>query len=632
MPEASDLYDDVSTNMSESSASPKQRRPILRFLTCGSVDDGKSTLIGRMLYDSKQLLDDQLSTLRVESRNRHVGDEGLDFSLLLDGLVAEREQGITIDVAYRYFSTDRRRFIVADTPGHEQYTRNMATGASNCDLALVLVDAKKGISKQTRRHTLLLSLLGVKHVVLVINKIDLVDYSYERYRAVVDAYRSLADHLSFSSVETIPISALRGDNVVSTNDRTAWYQGPPLLRYLEDFEIDRRVKDSPFRFPVQWVNRPDATFRGLAGTVASGSVKKGQEIVIVGSEITANVDQIVTMDGNRDDATAGDVVTITLDREVDVARGDILSDQGLTPTISTRFDADVIWFDRKPAFPGRSYIVKLATQTVPGSITDLKHTIDLDTFAQRSARSIQANEFATVTFAMDRPIAFDPYDRSKTMGSFILIDRVDNTTVGAGMVRAKTERSTNISYHSFNVTRQIRAGLMGHEPQILWFTGLSGSGKSTLANAIERRLAALGQHTYILDGDNIRHGLNRDLGFTQDARVENVRRVAEVARLMADAGLIVLVAFISPFRNERQVARDIAGDIKFREIYVSTPLETCEARDPKGLYKRARRGEIANFTGIDSPFEEPENPDFAISMVDLTPEIGAEKIIANFLQ
>ena len=587
-------------------------KSLLRFLTCGSVDDGKSTLIGRLLYDSQLILDDQLASLRKESRNRTTGDEGIDFSLLVDGLAAEREQGITIDVAYRFFSTDKRKFIVADTPGHEQYTRNMATGASNADLAIVLIDARKGVLTQTRRHSFILSLIGVKHVVLAVNKIDLVGYDADTFNAIEAEYRAFASDLGFETLVAIPVSALRGDNILAPSARMPWYAGPQLVPYLEGIEVatDRTAK--PLRFPVQWVNRPNLDFRGFSGTVASGTVKVGDDLLVAASRKPARVARIVTMDGDLSKAIAGEAITIVLDREIDVSRGDVLAHPGQVPDFSNQFQARLVWMNEEQALPGRSYLLKLGSQVVPASITALKFRTNVNTLEESAARTLEMNEVGTVTIATDKPIAFDSYGANALTGSFILIDRISNATLGAGVIEFGLRRAQNLSYQSFDVNRKVRAELKGQTPQIVWFTGLSGSGKSTVANLIEKRLTADRRHAYILDGDNVRHGLNRDLGFTDGDRVENIRRVAEVARLMADAGLIVLVSFISPFTNERRLAREVAGDIRFTEVYVNTPLEVCEARDPKGLYAKARRGEIQNFTGISSPYEAPEHPDVTL--------------------
>lgn len=601
-------------------------KSLLRFLTCGSVDDGKSTLIGRLLYDSQQILDDQLASLKNESRNRTTGDEGLDFSLLVDGLSAEREQGITIDVAYRFFSTDKRKFIVADTPGHEQYTRNMATGASNADLALVLIDARKGLLTQTRRHSFILSLLGVKHVVLVVNKIDLVGYDQAVFDQIASAYRAFAEPLGFKSLQVVPVSALRGDNMLEPSSNTPWYGGPALVPYLETIDIAEDLSAAKFRFPVQWVNRPNLDFRGFSGTVAAGSVAIDDEVLVASSRKPAVVKRIVTMDGDLDRAVAGQAVTLVLDREVDVSRGEVLSRPGETPEFSNQFQARLVWMNEEPAYPGRSYLLKIGAQLVPATITDLKYCTNVNSLEHVAATKIELNEVATVTIATDRAIAFDPYAVNARMGGFILVDRLSNATLAAGTIEFGLRRAQNLTYQSFDVNRQVRARQKGQTPQIVWFTGLSGSGKSSIANMLEKRLTAEGRHAYILDGDNVRHGLNKDLGFTEAARVENIRRVAEVARLMADAGLIVLVSFISPFENERRLAREIAGDISFFEVYVNTPLEICEKRDPKGLYRRARAGEIKNFTGIDSPFEPPSAPQLVLHGAEKEPADLADEL------
>jgi bifunctional enzyme CysN/CysC len=601
-------------------------KSLLRFLTCGSVDDGKSTLIGRLLYDSQLILDDQLASLKKESRNRTTGDEGIDFSLLVDGLAAEREQGITIDVAYRFFSTDKRKFIVADTPGHEQYTRNMATGASNADLALVLIDARKGVLTQTRRHSFILSLIGVKHVVLVVNKIDLVDYDQAVFDRIVAEYKAFAEPLGFKTLATIPVSALRGDNILTPSEKTPWYSGSALVPYLETIEVSEDRTAEKFRFAVQWVNRPDLDFRGFSGTVASGSIAVGDDVLIASSRKPAVIKRIVTMDGDLQCAVAGQAVTLLVDREVDISRGDVLSRPGETPDFSNQFQARLIWMSEEPAFPGRSYLLKVGSQLVPATITDLKFRTNVNTLEQTAATKVDLNEVATVTIATDKPIAFDAYSANPLTGGFILVDRLSNATLGAGTIEYGLRRAQNLSYQSFDVNRDVRAQMKGQKPSIIWFTGLSGSGKSAVANLLEKRLTAEGRHAYILDGDNVRHGLNKDLGFTEAARVENIRRVAEVARLMADAGLVVLVSFISPFEKERRLAREIAGDVDFAEVYVDTPLAVCEARDPKGLYKRARAGEIKNFTGIDSPFEPPANPDLVLHGAEEEPTALADKL------
>ncbi len=601
-------------------------KSLLRFMTCGSVDDGKSTLIGRLLYDSQLVLDDQLASLRQESRNRITGDEGIDFSLLVDGLSAEREQGITIDVAYRFFSTDKRKFIVADTPGHEQYTRNMATGASNADLALVLIDARKGVLQQTRRHSFILSLLGVKHVVLVVNKIDLVNYDQAVFDAIAAEYRQFAQPLGFQTLEAVPVSALRGDNILRSSAQTPWYGGQALVPYLESIDVAQDRSAEKFRFPVQWVNRPDLDFRGFSGTVTSGTIRVGDEVLVAASRKPAVVKRIVTLDGDLRSASAGQAVTLVVDREVDISRGDVLARPGETPEYSNQFQARLVWMNEEPAFPGRSYLLKVGSQIVPATITELKFRTNVNTLEQTAATKIDLNEVATVSIATDKPIAFDPYAANALTGGFILVDRLSNATLGAGTIDFGLRRAQNLTYQSFDVNRAVRAQMKGQTARIVWFTGLSGSGKSSIANLLEKRLTAEGRHAYILDGDNVRHGLNKDLGFTEAARVENIRRVAEVAKLMADAGLIVLVSFISPFENERRLAREIAGDIAFTEVYVDTPLAVCEARDPKGLYKRARAGEIKNFTGIDSPFEPPSAPELVLHGAEEEPPVLADTL------
>nr|WP_246132884.1 sulfate adenylyltransferase subunit CysN [Devosia ginsengisoli] len=606
-------------------------KSLLRFLTCGSVDDGKSTLIGRLLYDSQLILDDQLASLKKESHNRMVGDEGIDFSLLVDGLVAEREQGITIDVAYRFFSTDKRKFIVADTPGHEQYTRNMATGASNADLALLLIDARKGVLTQTRRHSFILSLIGVKHVVLVVNKIDLVDYSQEVFDKIVAEYMEFAKDLGFKSLAAVPVSALRGDNMVANSARTPWYKGSSLVPYLEQIDVSEDRTQQKMRFPVQWVNRPNLDFRGFSGTVASGSVKVGDEVLVAASRVPAVIARIVTMDGEQQAAIAGEAVTLVLDREIDISRGDVLSHAGETPEYSNQFQTRVVWMAEEAAQPGRSYLLKVGSQVVPASITNLKFKTNVNTLEQSPARTLELNEVGTLTISTDKPIAFDPYSENALTGGFILIDRISNKTLGAGTIDFGLRRGQNLTYQSFDVDRAVRSTMKGQTAKIVWFTGLSGSGKSTTANLLEKRLTAEGKHCYILDGDNVRHGLNKDLGFTETDRVENIRRVAEVAKLMADAGLIVLVSFISPFRNERRTAREIAGDVEFVEVYVNTPLEVAEKRDPKGLYAKARSGQLQNFTGISSPFEAPEHPDVVLKGGEMRPAEMADQLYAHLM-
>jgi len=604
-------------------------KSLLRFLTCGSVDDGKSTLIGRLLYDTKLIFDDQLKSLEKDSRKHGTTGEDIDFALLLDGLEAERQQGITIDVAYRFFASDKRKFIVADTPGHEQYTRNMATGASNSDLAVLLVDARKGVLTQTRRHAYICSLLRLRHVVLAVNKIDLVDFSENVFDAIDDEFRDFADRLGFASLVAIPVSARFGDNVIQRSKRLPWYEGPALLAHLEtvDVETDRRKK--AFRLPVQWVSRPNQSFRGFAGTIASGQIGVGDPIVVANSGRSTTVARIVTMDGDLRAAAAGDAVTLALDDEIDISRGDVLAPPAARPEVSDQFAAHLLWMAEEEMLPGRQYLIKIGAKTVPASVTELKHKIDVNSLEHLAAKTLHLNEVGFCNFSTGAAIAFDAYQDNRETGSFIVIDRFSNATVGAGMIEFGLRRATNVHWQALDVGKEARAELKRQKPAILWFTGLSGSGKSTIANIVERKLLLAGRHTYMLDGDNVRHGLNRDLGFTDADRVENIRRVAEAAKLFVDAGLIVLVSFISPFRSERRSARELVGAEEFVEVYVDTPIEVCIARDPKGLYKRAQAGEIKNFTGIDSPYEPPEHAEIHVKTVDLSPEAAADAIIAR---
>jgi bifunctional enzyme CysN/CysC len=607
----------------------QEGKSFLRFLTCGSVDDGKSTLIGRLLYDTKLIFEDQLRTLEKDSRKHGTTGEDIDFALLLDGLEAERQQGITIDVAYRFFATEKRKFIVADTPGHEQYTRNMATGASNSDLAVILVDARKGVLTQTRRHAYICSLLRIRHVVLAVNKIDLVEFSEDIFDAIDSEFRDFADKLGFASLVSIPLSARFGDNVMTQSDRLRWYKGPGLLSHLEtiDVETDRRAR--AFRMPVQWVNRPNLDFRGFAGTIASGVVRTGEPIVVAGSGRSSTVSRIVTMDGDLSEAVAGDAVTLTLKDEIDISRGDVLAAPSARPEVADQFAAHLLWMAEEELLPGRQYLIKIGAKTVPASVTELKHKIDVNSLENFAAKTLQLNEVGFCNFSTAAPIAFDPYADNRETGGFIVIDRFTNGTVGAGMIEFGLRRATNVHLQALDVDKTARAALKGQKPVILWFTGLSGSGKSTIANIVEKKLHLMGQHTYMLDGDNVRHGLNRDLGFTDADRVENIRRVAEAAKLFVDAGLIVLVSFISPFRSERRTAREIVGPGEFLEVFVDTPIEVCMARDPKGLYKRAKAGEIKNFTGIDSPYEVPEAPEIHVRTVNVTAEDAADQIVAR---
>jgi bifunctional enzyme CysN/CysC len=609
----------------------KPEKSLLRFLTCGSVDDGKSTLVGRLLFDSKLILEDQLLALERDSRKYGTLGDDIDFALLVDGLEAEREQGITIDVAYRFFATGRRAFIVADTPGHEQYTRNMATGASTADLAVVLVDARKGVLKQTKRHTYICSLLGIPSIVLAVNKIDLIDFSAQRFSQIVADYLSFAESLNFQSVVAVPLSARYGDNVTSSSDRMLWYPGPTLLDYLESVDVEHADVDRPLRFPVQWVNRPDMDFRGFAGTVASGSVAVGDRIVVVSSGKESTVERIVTFDGDRLRARAGEAVTVTLSDDVDVARGDLLADPQDRPEVVDQFAAHVLWLHEEPMLPGRSYLLRIGTNILPARITKLKHLTDVNTLEQRPGRTLQLNEIGFCNLSTANQVALDPYVDNRRTGAFILIDRFTNATVGAGTVSFGLRRATNIHRQSHLVDKASRSALKLQNPCVLWFTGLSGSGKSTIANLVEKALHDRGVHTMILDGDNVRHGLNRDLGFTEADRVENIRRVGEVAKLFVESGLVVLTCFISPFRAERQMVKEILGDKEFVEIFVDVPLQECMQRDPKGLYAKAKAGKIKNFTGIDSPYEAPEAPDILVAGPEESPERAAARIVDWFL-
>ncbi len=604
-----------------------QQKGLLRFITCGSVDDGKSTLIGRLLYDSKMIFEDQLAAL--ESDSKKVGTQGgeIDFALLVDGLAAEREQGITIDVAYRFFSTDKRKFIVADTPGHEQYTRNMVTGASTADLAVILMDARKGVLVQTRRHSFLVSLIGIKNVVLAINKMDLVGYSQETFDKIVADYRAFAKQIGFENILAIPISGLKGDNITEASTNTPWYKGPTLMRHLETVEIEEQVRSAPFRMWVQWVNRPDLDFRGFSGQITSGVVRPGDRIRALPSARESRVARIVTKDGDLKEAIAGQSVTITLKDEIDISRGDLLASAEALAGVADQFNAMLVWMSDAPLLPGRPYWLKIGARVISASVTEIKHKIHVNTLEQLAAKALELNEIASVNLSVDQPIPFDAYTENKDTGGFILIDRMTNATVAAGMIQFALRRSQNIHWQAVDVDKSVRAALKGQKACVLWFTGLSGSGKSTIANLVEKQLYALGRHTYMLDGDNVRHGLNRDLGFADTDRVENIRRVAEVSKLMVDAGLITLVSFISPFRAERRLARDLLEDDEFLEVFVDTPLEEAEKRDPKGLYKKARAGEIKNFTGISSPYETPEKPEVRIDTTKMTAEEAAAFIL-----
>ncbi|MFD1328250.1 bifunctional sulfate adenylyltransferase/adenylyl-sulfate kinase NodQ [Mycoplana ramosa] len=609
----------------------QEHKSMLRFLTCGSVDDGKSTLIGRLLYDTKLIFEDQLVALESDSRKHGTAGELIDFALLVDGLEAEREQGITIDVAYRFFATEKRKFIVADTPGHEEYTRNMATGASTADLAIVLVDSRQGVLRQTRRHSFIASLLGIRHVVLAVNKIDLVEYDQTVFDRIVADYMAFAKDLGFETVAPIPMSARFGDNITARSQNMPWYAGPALLEHLETVPIDSDGLEKPFRFPVQYVNRPNLNFRGFAGQVASGRIAVGDEVMVAKSRQSSRVKEIVTRDGNLDQAVEGQPVTIVLEDQIEVSRGNILVKPEDGPHVADQLQAHVIWFDADPMIPGRSYILRTETDSVNCTVTTLKHEIDVNTFARESVKSLPMNGVGVCNLSLQAPIAFDTYRQNRTTGNFVIIDRYSNATLGAGMIDFPLRRAENVHWQAMEVNKTARAALKHQKPAVLWFTGLSGSGKSTIANNLEKLLHANGKHTYMLDGDNVRLGLNRDLGFTPEDRVENIRRVAEVAKLMADAGLIVLVSFISPFRSERRLARDMMDEGEFIEIFVDTPIEECAKRDPKGLYLKAKAGQIANFTGISSPYERPEDPDIHLRTVGHDPQELAVRI-ADFLQ
>jgi bifunctional enzyme CysN/CysC len=605
-------------------------RSILRFITCGSVDDGKSTLLGRLLYDAGMLPDDQVEALRRDSLRQHPDGQVLDFSLLMDGLDAERQQGITIDVAYRYFQSEHRSFVVADCPGHEQYTRNMATGASQADLAVVLIDARKGLLTQTRRHTYICALLGIRKVILAVNKMDLVDYREDVYTSIRDAYAELATQLGIHAVHALPVAALTGDNIGTRSARMPWFQGPALLELLENIHIEP-AQAADFRMPVQWVNRPDQSFRGFAGTICGGRVNVGAEIVVQPGAHRARIARIVTAAGDLKEAAAGSAVTLTLDREVDVSRGDVIADAARPAPEADQFAAHVLWMGDEPLLPNRGYWLKIGTRTVNARVTSIKHKVDVNTQARLAAHRLQLNEVGYCNIDLDHPIAFESYETNPALGGFILIDRHSHATVACGMLDFALHRAANVHWQHLDIDKQARARSKGQQQCCVWFTGLSGAGKSTVANLLEKRLSALGYHTYLLDGDNLRHGLNRDLGFTAEARVENVRRVAEVAHLMVDAGLIALVCVISPFRSEREFARSLFDSGEFIEVFVDTPLEECERRDPKGLYRKARAGEITNFTGIDSPYEIPQTPEVHLLNEGASLDGLVEQLVARIL-
>ncbi len=604
-----------------------EHKSLLRFITCGSVDDGKSTLIGRLLYESHLVFEDHLAALEADSKK--VGTQGgdLDFALLVDGLAAEREQGITIDVAYRFFSTERRKFIVADTPGHEQYTRNMVTGASNAELAVILIDARRGVLTQTRRHSYLVALLGIQQIVVAVNKLDLVDYDEAVFRGIEADYRAFATEIGLTDITCIPMSALRGDNITEPSPNTPWYDGPTLIGHLEDVDVEDRAADGPFRMPVQWVNRPNLDFRGFSGLVSSGTIRPGDAVRALPSGRTSTVARISTFGGDLDEAIAGQSVTLVLADEIDVSRGDVLCGAGEPAAIADQFDAHVVWMHDEPLVPGRPYLAKVGARTVGVTVSPPKYKVNVNTLEQMAAKSLALNEIGVCTITTDRPIPFDPYAANRDTGGLVIIDRISNATLGAGLLDFALRRSQNVHWQAIDVTPAARSELKGHGPAVVWFTGLSGAGKSTIANRTEQLLHSLGVHTALLDGDNVRHGLNHDLGFTEADRIENVRRVAEVAKLMADAGLVVLVSFISPFRAERQLARDLAGEGRFCEVFVDTPLDVAEARDPKGLYRKARDGELANFTGVDSRYEVPEDPELHVDTTSSTPDDAATALV-----
>jgi len=609
-----------------------QQKSLLRFITCGSVDDGKSTLIGRLLYDSKMIFEDQLEALQVDSKKVGTQGQDIDFALLVDGLAAEREQGITIDVAYRFFATEKRKFIVADCPGHEQYTRNMFTGASTADLAVILIDARKGVLVQTRRHSYLCKLIGIKNIVLAVNKMDLIGYDQATYDAIVADYTAFAAEIGITNFTAMPISGFKGDNITTNSPNMPWYQGSPLIAHLETVELDNIADQrKPFRLPVQWVNRPNLDFRGFSGLISTGSVKPGDAIRVLPSGKTSTVAKIVTLDGDLDEAVAGQSVTICFDDEIDCSRGSVISVADTPPEVSDQFEATIVWMDDDPLHVGRSYWLKLGSQMVSTTVQQPKYTVNVNTMEHLAAKTLELNAIGVAELATDKPIVFEPYADSRALGGFILIDKLTNRTVGAGMLHFSLRRAQNVHWQATDIGRVEHANLKNQKARVLWFTGLSGSGKSTIANEVEKSLNLMNRHTFLLDGDNVRHGLNKDLGFTEADRIENIRRVGEVAKLMADAGLIVLTAFISPFRAERDMVRAMMPEGEFIEIFVDTPLDVAEARDVKGLYKKARSGALKNFTGIDSPYEAPINPDIRVNTVEMTPAEAAEHIIRKIL-
>ncbi len=609
-----------------------QQKSLLRFITCGSVDDGKSTLIGRLLYDSKMIFEDQLAALEADSKRVGTQGQEIDFALLVDGLAAEREQGITIDVAYRFFTTEKRKFIVADTPGHEQYTRNMVTGASTADLAVILIDARKGVLTQTRRHSFLAHLIGIKHIVLAVNKMDLVGYDKTVFDRITLAYRAFASEIGITNFTAIPISGFKGDNITALSENTPWFKGPALIEHLENVEIGAAADEAkPFRLPVQWVNRPNLDFRGFSGQLASGAVKPGDAVRILPSGKTTTVDRIVTLDGDLDEAVAGQSVTLTLADEVDCSRGNVIAAADNPPEAADQFEATLVWMADEAMIAGRAYWLKLATQSVSATIQPPKYEINVNTLDHLAAKTLELNGIGVVELSTDKPITFEAYSDNRTLGGFILIDKLTNATVAAGMLHFSLRRAQNVHWQATDISRDMRANLKNQRPALLWFTGLSGSGKSTIANLVEKKLHRMNRHSFLLDGDNVRHGLNRDLGFTEADRIENIRRVGEVAKLMSDAGLIVITAFISPFRVEREMVRGMLPEGEFIEVFIDTPLAEAERRDVKGLYKKARAGQLKNFTGIDSPYEPPENPEIRIDTTAMTPEEAADLIIDRLL-
>jgi len=609
-----------------------QHKTMLRFITCGSVDDGKSTLIGRLLYDSKMIFEDQLAALEADSKRSGTQGEEIDFALLVDGLAAEREQGITIDVAYRFFATEKRKFIVADTPGHEQYTRNMVTGASTADLAVILIDARKGILTQTRRHSYIVKLLGIRHVVLAVNKMDLVDYNQAEFDKIVADYREFADSIGIEEFTAIPISGFKGDNITGPSDNTPWYEGTALLPLLETVEVEDALEQAePFRMPVQWVNRPNLDFRGFSGLIASGTIKPGDEVRVLPSGKTSKIARIVTFDGDQDLAVAGESVTLTLTDEIDCSRGQVIVAAQSPLEVADQFESTLVWMDEHALLPGRAYWMKIGTQTVSATVHEPKYEVNVNTQEHLASKTLDLNAIGVANITTDREIPFASYEDSRDLGGFILIDKITNQTVAAGMVHFALRRAQNIHWQATDISREHHASMKHQKPAVLWLTGLSGSGKSTIANIVEKKLARMNRHTFLLDGDNVRHGLNKDLGFTEADRVENIRRVGEVARLMTDAGLIVITAFISPFRSERNMVRSMMQPGEFLEVFVDTPLEVAESRDVKGLYAKARSGELKNFTGIDSPYEYPEAPDLRIDTTKMTPEEAADAIIDRLI-